>query len=199
MNPRAGGSRRSELRSPALSPLVRPSKPSIDPRAFVLVAGACLVACAARAPEPEPVVAIAGDGPAVIAAGGSEPSGATSSPRQRPWVWETDEPRARARAAREGVPLVVYLSADWSGASIAMAREVWSDPRILLQSTPLVALRIDLTEETPDAELRAARYGATAVPMTVVLDAEGHEAARLSGQCTVEEVLAAIRKAAADP
>lgn len=166
---------------------------------FALAASACLVACAARAPEPAPVVLIPGGASAVVAVGDPDPKGTASSPRLRPWVWETDEPRARARAAREGVPLVVHLSAAWSAASIAMAREVWSDPRIQLQRTPIVALRIDLTEETPDAESWAARYGVSSVPTTLVLDAEGHEVARLSGPCTVEEVLAAIRKAAADP
>ncbi|HVK65216.1 MAG TPA: thioredoxin family protein [Polyangium sp.] len=166
---------------------------------FALAASACLVACAARAPEPAPVVLIPGGASAVVAVGDPDPKGTASSPRLRPWVWETDEPRARARAAREGVPLVVHLSAAWSAASIAMAREVWSDPRIQLQRTPIVALRIDLTEETPDAESWAARYGVSSVPTTLVLDAEGREVARLSGPCTVEEVLAAIRKAAADP
>ncbi|MDI1434089.1 thioredoxin family protein [Polyangium sorediatum] len=194
-----GGSRSTDPQSPARFRLVRFSKPAIDPRAFVLAASACLVACAARAPEPAPVVAIAGGAPVVVAVGDPEPRGAASSPPLRPWVWEMDEPRARARAAQEGVPLVVHLSAAWSAASIAMAREVWSDPRIQLQRTPLVALRIDLTDETPDAELWAARYGVSTVPTTLVLDADGREVARLLGACTVEEVLAAIRKAAADP
>lgn len=95
--------------------------------------------------------------------------------------------------------MLVHLSASWSAASIAMAREVWSDPRILLSSTPLVALRLDLTDETPDAELWAQRYGTRTVPTTIVLDAEGREVARLEGACSVDEVLAAIRRAALFP
>ncbi|MDI3288841.1 thioredoxin family protein [Polyangium sp. 15x6] len=146
-----------------------------------------------------PVVAIPGDAPAVVAVGDAGQSETTTSSRPRPLVWETDETRARARAAREGLPLLVFLSADWSAASIAMAREVWSDPRILLQRTPIVALRLDLSADTPDTELRFAHYGLRTLPTTIVFDAQGHEAARLSGLCTVEEVLAAIGRAAADP
>ncbi|MDI1484412.1 thioredoxin family protein [Polyangium sp. y55x31] len=194
-----GGSRRSFSRSPARFPRVLPSKPSLDPRAFVLIVWAGLAACAAAAPEPAPVVAIPGDTPAVIAVNDATQGEATSSSRPRPLVWETDEPRARARAAREGLPLLVFLSADWSAASIAMTREVWSDPRVLVQRTPIVALRLDLSADTPDTELRFARYGLRTLPATIVFDAEGHEVARLSGLCTVDEVLAAIRRAAGDP
>ncbi|WP_170319521.1 thioredoxin family protein [Polyangium spumosum] len=170
----------------------------IHNRAFFLAA--CLVACGARPPEAPPVVAIPGDAPAPVAAAAPRDD-PKPPPRIRPWVWETDEPRARARASREGLPLLVHLSADWSAASLMMAREVWSDPRILLQRTPLVALRIDLTDgsASPDAELWAERYGARVVPTTIVFDAEGREVARIDGACTVEDVLAAIGRAAADP
>jgi len=80
-----------------------------------------------------------------------------------------------------------------------MAREVWSDSRILSQGTPLVAVRVDLTADAPDSELWAARYGLRAVPTTLVLDPEGREVARCDGFCTAEQVLAAIQRAAADP
>lgn len=92
----------------------------------------------------------------------------------------------------------MYLSAAWSAGSLAMEREVWSDPRILRHGAPLVALRIDLTNDGPDAELWADRYGARAVPTTLVLDSAGREAARLEGQVSAEEVLRALEKAAED-
>jgi thiol:disulfide interchange protein len=143
-------------------------------------------------------VAIPGDAHGVIV-GEARRDDTTPSPPPRRWSWETDEPRARARAAREGVPLLVHLSAAWSAASLMMDREVWSDPRILSQRTPIVPLRIDLTAETPDNELWASRYGLRAMPSTIVFDAEGREAARMEGRCTVDEVLAAIHRAAGDP
>lgn len=144
-------------------------------------------------------MAIPGDAHAVIAVNDVAQNETTPSSRPRLLVWETDEARARARATREGLPLLVFLSADWSAASIAMTREVWSDPRVLVQRTPIVALRLDLSADTPDNELRFAHYGLRTLPATLVFDAEGHEVARLSGLCTVEEVLAAIRRAAGDP
>jgi len=95
--------------------------------------------------------------------------------------------------------MLVHLAADWSAASLAMAREVWSDPRIMFQRAPIVALRIDVTDDSSDAEIAALRFDARSIPTTIVFDGEGREVARIEGQATVDEVLAAIRAAGAEP
>lgn len=123
---------------------------------------------------------------------------------RRAIVWETDERAARARAQREGALLMVHLAAAWSAGSLAMEREVWSDPRIAFYPGPLVALRIDLTDAGPNAELWADRYGARAVPTTLLLDLRGRarererEVGRLEGPVSADEVLRALESAAGE-
>lgn len=74
-----------------------------------------------------------------------------------------------------------------------MDRNVWSDPRILFHPVALVPLRIDVTEG-PNAELWAEEFGVQAVPTTIVFDADGREAARLTGMRSIDDVLAALRQ-----
>ncbi|UQA57998.1 thioredoxin family protein [Polyangium aurulentum] len=167
----------------------------------IVVAAIASFGCASGASSlpPAPVVAIADDRePRSRPANDGDAIAHRGKPARSTFAWETDERRARARARREGALLVVYLSAAWSAGSLAMEREVWSDPRILRHTAPLVALRIDLTDDGPDAELWVDRYGARAVPTTLVLDAAGREAARLEGQVSADEVLRALEKAADD-
>jgi thiol:disulfide interchange protein len=78
-----------------------------------------------------------------------------------------------------------------------MERETFADPRIAMPAHPFVALRIDLSDDQPDAELVASRYALRAVPTTLVLSSGGQEAARLEGAASVEDVLAALGAAEA--
>jgi thiol:disulfide interchange protein len=109
--------------------------------------------------------------------------------------WETSEPDARARARREGLPMLIYLRADWAVASIQMDRDVWSDARVIREGQRFVPLTIDLTSAEGDAEIYAERYGVPAVPAVLVLDAHGRRVALLSGPTGASEVLEAMRQA----
>jgi thiol:disulfide interchange protein DsbD len=163
---------------------------------IALVGGSSGCASGASSSQPAPVVAIAGEPGARSRPRPMNEEGAASGKRaRRVLAWETDEPEARARARREGALLIVHLSAAWSAGARAMEREVWSDPRIASYAEPLVALRIDLTDAGPDAELWAERYGARAVPTTLVLDASGRELGRLEGPVSADEVLRALESA----
>jgi thiol:disulfide interchange protein len=113
-------------------------------------------------------------------------------------AWERDEGVARARARREGRPLLVYLRADWSAASLWMEREIWSDPRVLAEGGAFVALWLDVTSAEGDAELYAQRYGASALPAVALFDREGRPAGLVLGERGVDALLAALR-AASDP
>ncbi len=93
---------------------------------------------------------------------------------------------------RDKLPMLVYVRADWSAASLEMDRVVWSDPRILFQSHPVVPLRADVTDG-PDAELMAAEFHVNAVPSVILLDENARELVRLEGPRSVEEVLTAMR------
>lgn len=155
----------------------------------------CLGACASRPPE-QPVVTIAGAPEETAVSSAAPPPESTDKPRPRLLQWETDEAAARARARREHLPMLVFLGAAWSGGSLQMQREVLSDPRLLFQPSPIVALSIDCTnEDDPNVELLAARYDVKGVPTTIVFDAEGHEVARFDVAVPLDDVLGAIRKA----
>ena len=74
-----------------------------------------------------------------------------------------------------------------------MDRNVWSDPRILFHPLDVVPLRIDVTQG-PDAELWADELRVQAIPTTIFMDAEGHEARRLEGVRSIDDVLSALRQ-----
>ena len=65
----------------------------------------------------------------------------------------------------------------------------------MLFRSPFVALRLDVTEASGDAERYAERYQVTAMPTTVLLDARGARVA-LVGYQGAEALAAALLRAA---
>jgi len=190
------------VRPPSARPKLGKKSPFGSPNAWrtngfflsAFLASAC--AREARPAESAPVVTI---GPSAAEPRAIVVPPEEAEPRKQkayPLIWEKSEPVARARSTREGLPLLITFGADWSAPSIAMDRQVWSDPRMLLQRSPIVALRIDATDESPVAELLVAKYDLDVLPTTLVLDAEGREVARFKGVCDVEAVLEALGRAA---
>ena len=110
-------------------------------------------------------------------------------------TWETDEREARARALRRGLPLLIYVRAEWSAAALSMERTVWTDPRLARATRGLVALEIDVTSAEGDAELYAQRYAVTQIPSTLVFDANGKLVATVPGAATASALLEAIARA----
>lgn len=162
-------------------------------------AAATLLGCGATAlPEPA-VVMIA---PAPPAPSRSSSASLRRAPSKEPAraservAWERAEPDARARARREGRPLLVYLRADWSAGSLWMERELWSDPRVVAAARAFVALELDVTRAEGDAELVAQRYGANKLPTIALFDREGRSVASLSGEQRPEALLTALSAAA---
>jgi thiol:disulfide interchange protein len=174
-----------------------------DPRAaWRRVSGAALVVltgCAAANTRPAPVVVSIAPEPSPPASSAfartpGAPGKASASAAGRV-AWERAEPDARARARREGRPLLVYVRADWAASSLWMEREVWSDPRIVSAAQAFVALLIDVSGAEGDAELHAQRYGVSKLPTVVLFEREGRRAASLSGEPPVEALLDAMRAA----
>jgi len=110
-------------------------------------------------------------------------------------AWETDEPTARQRARREGLPMLVWVRADWATAALEMERKAWSDPRVMAEARRFVALKLDVTAAEGDAELYAERYGVTMMPETVLFDASGRKAGSVRGATGADELLKAMRAA----
>lgn len=169
------------------------------PLAIVLALTTC--ACSAASPTTDiPVVALSGsETPPILVAGTSTAEPAL--PLKRPLgsiAWETSEETARSRAKARRWPLVVYLGAEWSTAALHMNRATWPNGRLIERSRTFVALRIDTTAGDANAQAVADRFDLKTVPSTVILDFAGHEIARLEGDTTAEQVLAALDRVAND-
>jgi thiol:disulfide interchange protein len=111
-------------------------------------------------------------------------------------AWESSEPAARARAERAGLPMIVWVRAEWAVPVIVMERSAWRDPRVVAAARRFVALRLDVTDAGAEAEAGAKRYDVTLVPMTVLIDAKGRRAATLPGMVDAETLAAALAKVA---
>ncbi len=111
-------------------------------------------------------------------------------------AWETSEPAARERSLRAGLPMIVWVRAEWAVPALAMERGAWRDPRVVAAARAFVALRVDVTEADAEAEAAAKRYGVTTMPMTVLIDAKGRRAVALEGGADAETLAAALAKVA---
>lgn len=150
-------------------------------------------ACEPAAVPAPPVVAIApiAATPELRETDSSE-SRAKPEAEAPPIAWETSEPDARDRSKRRSQPLLVYLRADWSAASLREERDVWTDPRVAAEARRFVALRIDLSSTAGDADGYLSRYGIDVVPTTVVFDGSGRRVAALAGEIDVAPLLAVL-------
>ncbi len=90
-----------------------------------------------------------------------------------PIEWLTSEPDARERARKAQLPLLIFVKADWSTASLMMERKTWIDPAVRAAAQGLVALRLDFTDTDGTPELLSKKYGVEVVPMTLVIDPKG--------------------------
>ena len=150
-------------------------------------------ACAPVAPPPLTLV-IGTSAPAVAPSSSAMPS---SSPKVvAPIAWETSEPAARERARHAGLPLLVWVRAEWDAGSLEMERKTWADPRVIEAARPFVALRLDVTVTEGDAERYAERYDVTGVPMTILFDGSGHRVAAFLGSRDAPSLAAALHRAA---
>jgi thiol:disulfide interchange protein DsbD len=115
-----------------------------------------------------------------------------------PITWITSEQDARDRARKQGLPLLVYVRAEWAVPCIELERRTWLDPRVAAAARPFVALRLDVTEAEGNAELYAQRYGVSGVPEILVVDLTGHTVARNVGAPSTEALVTLLRDASGE-
>ena len=155
-------------------------------RCATAIAGALVIGCTHAPPRmpaiPEPYAPIALDPPPPIDA--------------ITWIGSAGE--ARARAADEGKPLLVFVRASWSEASVVMDQTIWRDARVLREAPRFVALRIDVTDLTMKRvpEDLARDYGIETIPTSVVVNTDGTIAARFgAGVARAADVADAMHRA----
>jgi thiol:disulfide interchange protein len=158
-----------------------------------------LAACGAAGSNEVPTVVLP-PGPAGPRVAAMPPSNAGPGARRPapPIVWEASESAARERARRAGLPLLVWIRADWDASGLEMERTTWLDPKVAEAARPFVALRLDVSAAEGDAQRYAERYEVNAVPMLVLFDAHGQRAASLTGYQNADRVVDALRRAAED-
>jgi thiol:disulfide interchange protein len=110
------------------------------------------------------------------------------------WIGTLEE--ARARAADEHKPMIVFVRAAWSKPSVVMDTTVWQDARVLAEAGRFVALRVDLTPSyeglVPDS---LKDYDIRSVPTTLIVSSSGQITGRLGvGKATAAEVAKAMHE-----
>jgi thiol:disulfide interchange protein len=111
--------------------------------------------------------------------------------------WLASIPEARARAAEDHKPLLVFVRAAWSQPSVMMETTIWHDGRVLAEAPRFVALRVDLTNAYGDPIPPALKdFAIEGVPTTVVVAADGHITGRFAaGAARAADVAKAMRDA----
>ena len=113
---------------------------------------------------------------------GIVPSAEAASKGAPEIAFESSEPQALDRAAREHKPLLVDFGATWCTACKELDRETFPDPRVRAEGSRFVALHVDASDEDDDkvAQVRK-KYGATqGLPVVLLFGSDGKEAVRFT-------------------
>jgi thiol:disulfide interchange protein len=102
-------------------------------------------------------------------------------------VCETDADVAARRAQREGRPLLVHACAEWSVACKEQ-RKLFDDARVARAAAPYVCLVLDFTEETPENDALASRFGVVGLPSWSLLE-EGGRSTHATGMKTADALV----------
>ena len=112
-------------------------------------------------------------------------------------TWESTRlEEARLKAISEGRPLLVDFTAAWCIACKELDKVTFADPRVIDQSSGLVAVKVDATDdEDPDAARAIRELGVRGLPTLVLFDSSGREVVRFTDFVGPEELAAALASA----
>jgi thiol:disulfide interchange protein DsbD len=192
---------------PALAWLVKPTAQFMGIVAAVLAAGLALGAVHLAWDDGGVMVKMRkGIGVATTVAGGFLLWASVEMPPEPPAIavepgvakkelltWLHEEKAASAKAQSEKRPLLVDFTADWCGACKEMAKETFSDPRVMEKAAHFVAVKIDATDdEDPQVDAVKGKYKVVGLPTVVIYDSTGAERKRFNQFVGPEVFLAAI-------
>ena len=110
-------------------------------------------------------------------------------------TWEHSEELASAKAKTEKRPMLVDFTAEWCGACKELAKETFSDPRVMEKAVAanFVAVKVDATnDEDPQVDAVKGKYKVVGLPTVVIYDSNGMERKRFNEFVGPESFLAAI-------
>jgi thioredoxin:protein disulfide reductase len=110
-------------------------------------------------------------------------------------TWEHSEELAAAKARSEKRPLLVDFTAEWCAACKELAKETFSDPRVMAKAVAanFVAVKVDATnDEDPQVDAVKGKYRVVGLPTVVLIDSNGKERRRFNEFVGPEPFLAAI-------
>ena len=89
--------------------------------------------------------------------------------------WRTDLDAALAEARADGRLVLVDFSADWCPPCVAMKHDTWPDAGVrAIVAQSYVPVLVDPDRDTASSD----RYGISAIPAVLILDASGQVVAR---------------------
>jgi len=108
-------------------------------------------------------------------------------------AWMDDYDEARTLALDSGRPMLVDFGASWCAACGEMDRDTFSDPRVVARTVNIgfVPVRIDLSpgQDSPEKRAVLASYEQRGLPLVVLHDRDGEEAARVTSFMTADRFL----------
>jgi thiol:disulfide interchange protein DsbD len=108
-------------------------------------------------------------------------------------TWLHSEETATAMAKAESRPLMVDFTAEWCGACKKMAKETFSDPRVMEKAGHFVAVKVDATDdEDPQIDAVKGKYKVVGLPTIVLYDSKGNERKRFNDFVGPEDFLTAL-------
>jgi thiol:disulfide interchange protein DsbD len=113
----------------------------------------------------------------------------------RSLAWEEGDLRAlRERARAEGRPTLVDFTASWCVACKELERHTFSEPSVTREAQRFLAVRIDLTEDTPANEALKQAQNLVGLPTVIAFDSKGLEAVRCTDFVPAGEFLETLKK-----
>ncbi len=107
------------------------------------------------------------------------------------WLTSVDQALAAAKQGERYV--LVDLYAEWCGWCKVLEREVFTSPEFRAFTRDMVLLRVDVDDGGEGSELQA-RYQATSLPTTLILDAGMVKIGEVKGYAPTPQFIASVRR-----
>ena len=122
-----------------------------------------------------------------------QPHGVDKSAPEITWV--TSEEQGRAKATAENKPVLIDFGAAWCTACKELEHNTFPNPGVRTEAQRFIAIRVDATDdEAPDTKRLQDKYKVVGLPTVIMLDAAGHEIARINEFVGPDKFIAAMKK-----